>query len=277
MGHRFRIYNLAIRSLRLVAVLLAMKIAIHTTRMEFLETNTLTGSAIAGAIFICGFLLSGLVADFKEADRIPAEIRASLENILEEASMLSKRVRRYSPTSVIEKSRDIVRQFVEGVSHGSGHADLFLCLSTVGSLGSEIATMERIGLAANAAVRLKNEQGSMRRHILRALHIQRTSFIPSSKVLAESIVALVILLLLFVRTEGSPESVLLFGFICYMFIYLTSLIRELDQPFREGDASLDDVSLYLLHDLERRLTTELTQVRRHRRSGQRRLTLPKTA
>jgi hypothetical protein len=36
---------------------------------------------IGGAIFIIGFLLSGILADYKEAERIPAEIRTAMEAI----------------------------------------------------------------------------------------------------------------------------------------------------------------------------------------------------
>lgn len=55
--------------------------AIHYCGFEFLELNRLLTSSIGGAIFIIGFLLSSILADYKEAGRIPADIRTAIEAI----------------------------------------------------------------------------------------------------------------------------------------------------------------------------------------------------
>ena len=57
-----------------VLVLGCVKIGVHYFGFEFLELNALLTSGIGGAIFIIGFLLSSVLADYKEAERIPAAI-----------------------------------------------------------------------------------------------------------------------------------------------------------------------------------------------------------
>src|SRR6266404_4257680 len=59
-------------------------------------------------------------------------------------------------------------------------------------------------------------------------------------------------MLLFLKTAGSPESALMFGFICYLFLYALYLIQLLEQPFlRLGS---EPVKLGLLRFCGRRYT-----------------------
>ena len=254
LKHRFLVpFNVAITTLFYVFILIIVKFFVHKFKLEFLLINTLTGSAIAGGTFICSFLLSGLIADYKEAEKMPSEIRASLENILEEAKLFKRNKPIFDFEETKKTIKQIVQFFFEGVGHKQNHVDLVPCLQAIDSLSNNFQHMEKVGLLPNYLVRLKTEQGNVRKNILRVLHIQKTQFLPSAYILAESIVALLVFVLLFIKTEGSPESMLLFGFISYMFIYITRLIRTIEQPFREGDSSLDDVSLFLLHDFEKKI------------------------
>jgi len=54
--------------------------------------------------------------------------------------------------------------------------------------------------------------------------------------------------LLFLKTTGAWESMLILIFVGYMFIYALVLIGHLDQPFREGEGTVDDVSLFQLRE-----------------------------
>jgi hypothetical protein len=75
---RFRLFLTVIA---VVLVLSVIKAAVHWLGLEFLSLNSLFTSAIAGAIFIIGFLLSSVLADYKEAERMPTDIRVALEAI----------------------------------------------------------------------------------------------------------------------------------------------------------------------------------------------------
>src|SRR3954465_6899310 len=79
-----------------VVVLGGVKTAVHYFNLELLQLNALLTSGIGGAIFIIGFILSGILADYKEAERIPAEIRTAMEAINGDLPYL----RRRSPSSM---------------------------------------------------------------------------------------------------------------------------------------------------------------------------------
>ena len=112
-------------------------------------------------------------------------------------------------------------------------------------------------MAANFVVRLRTNQDVIRRALLRIYTIQRVEFVPSVHVLVQTLVGSIVLLLLLLKTEGDPASALLFGFITYMFVYVLYLVRLLEQPFAKGHGSVDDVSFFLLDELERNLRRAL--------------------
>lgn len=116
-----------------------------------------------------------------------------------------------------------------------------------------------MGMAANFVVRLRSTQDVLRRAMLRIYQIQRVEFVPSVHVLVQTLVFSIVVLMLFLKTEGDPASAILFGFISYMFIYALYLVRLLEQPFAKGDGSIDDVSFFLLDELEANLHSSMNE------------------
>lgn len=236
-----------------VGVLIAIKLGLHTAGFEFLTVNTLFSSAIGGVVFIVGFLLAGVITDYKEAERFPAEMRASLESIVEEGRVFQLTKNEFDQKKMRANATEVVQNFFRGISHKGNHNDLQPCLHSIDSFSNLFLEMEKLGMPPNYVTRLKTEQANLRRIILRIYHIQRTQFIPSAHFLAVSLVGLVILLMLFIKTEGTPESTVIFAVISYLFIYVARLIQIIEKPFREGHQSQDDVSLFLLHEFEKKI------------------------
>ena len=89
--------------------------------------------------------------------------------------------------------------------------------------------------------------------------------------------ASVIFLLLFLETEGSPESALMFGFVSYMFVYALYLIKLLEKPFRKGHDTLDDVSLFLLREFDMKISELCTHLPESARSTPQKVLAPQQA
>lgn len=236
-----------------VALLSALKVAIHWMGLEFLTLNTLLTSGIGGAIFIIGFLLSSVLSDYKEADRIPTDIRVALEAIHGDVTSFAAINQKIDLNACRVILKSIVRLIRQGLHHSDGHSNLRPVLKEIDGLAVVFVQLEQIGIPANYIVRLRTAQDSLRRSVLRIYHIQKVQFVPSVHVLVQTLVASIILLLLFLKTEGSPESALMFGFICYLFVYALYLIQLLEQPFLKGHNTFDDVSLFLLTEFLEKL------------------------
>lgn len=249
----YKKFKIGLWTLAIVALLIAAKFFIHAWGLEFFSLNALFTSAIAGAIFIMGFLLAGIMSDYKEAEKVPAEMRSSLENIWEEAKFFSREKKQFDLKKLRENLISVIRSFFTGLGHEGDHYKLEPCVASVNELSESLYVMEKLGMPPNFIVRLEGEQAALRRSVLRVYYIQRTQFLPSAHILAESLAFGIIFLLLFMKTEGSPESVVLFGFISYLFLYIRHLIITINKPFRQGDNTMDDVSLFLLREFESKL------------------------
>lgn len=237
----------------IVLVLGGIKAAVHYFGLEFLELNTLLTSGIGGAIFIIGFLMSSILADYKEAERIPADLRTSIEGIdgdLESFAVTNPDFDLLSCRRILVAIIDKLRR---GLDHAKDHKDIPPVLEEISKLTPIFGRLETMGMAANFVVRLRTTQDVVRRAVLRIYQIQRVEFVPSVHVLVQTLVMAIVLMVLFLKTEGDPASAIMFGFISYMFVYALYLVRLLEQPFAKGHGSVDDVSLFLLDELETKL------------------------
>lgn len=249
-------FGLFLTVISFVVVLGLAKLAIHSLKLEFLNLNALFTSVIAGAVFIIGFLLSAILADYKEAERLPSDLRTSLEAIHDDCTAFARRNSDFDPSTV----RSILLHIVECLPSkltASGERSLHRVISHIDELTEQFFLLEGLGMPPNYVVRLRTEQSAIRRALFRMYYMQRIQFVPSVHVLVQSLVIAVVSLLLFLKTEGSPESALIFGAISYMFVYVLYLAATLEQPFKKGRHSLDDVSLFLLREFERKLRKAL--------------------
>ena len=253
-----------------VLALGCVKVAVHFYGLEILELNSLLTSGIGGAIFIIGFLLSSVLADYKEAERIPADIRTSIEAIdgaLESFALINAEFDLAGCRRILLATIDKLRS---GLGHARDHKDIPPVLAEIGKLTPIFGQLERMGMTANFVVRLRTTQGVLRRSMVRVYQIQRVEFVPSVHVLVQTLVFSIVAMMLFLKTEGDPASAILFGFISYMFVYALYLVRLLEQPFAKGHGSVDDVSFFLLDELEAGLRSSMNeQASLHRASNPR--------
>lgn len=190
------------------------------------------------------------MADYKEAERIPAEVRTAMEAINGDLTCFAE----MKPEFDLGECRRILVHIIDllksGLGHANGHTNIPPVLGEIDRLTPILGSLEDMGMASNFIVRLRTAQDTLRRNILRIYHIQKVQFVPSVHILVQTLVLAIVLMMLFLKTEGAPESAIMFGFISYMFVYALYLVRLLEQPFAKEHASFDDVSLFLLNEFE---------------------------
>jgi hypothetical protein len=233
----------------MVAAIVVVKLVFDALSWEFIALSPLYTSILGGSIFVIGILVAGVLADYKESERMPAELTSALETLHEDA-----RVAQLSyPEFDLADHRRRLRVVVETMMHDLTEQDGRSCLDAINDLSPPIRALEELGLPANYIVRLRSEQSTIRRIILRLYHVQRTQFVPSGYQFVRSIVALVIVGLLFMDIEPERDAVLLLALISYFFLFMIKLLDVLDTPFRPDRRSRDDVSLFLLREFAARM------------------------
>lgn len=236
-----------------VLFLIIIKFFINRFGFEFIALNTLMGSVISSGVFITGFLLSGVFSDYKEVEKIPAELRSSLESILGEGNALNRKDPSFDNNKIKQIVQKFIVEFEEGLSDVNNHSHMEHALEAINELDLVFDDMEARGVPPNYMTRIKSEQSLLRKTLLRVYHIQKTKFIPSVSVLVKFIVSSIILLLLFTTIERYT-GIIQFGLLSYLLIYIMRLIHILEKPFRKGkDDTCDDVSIFLLRELNNQL------------------------
>jgi len=236
------------RTLPLVAAIVALKIILEQLGWEFITISPLHTSIIAGAIFIIGLILAGTVGDYKESERLPTELAAALETIYREGAYVKKQHPTFRLDSLTDTIASIPHDLREDLVHGSENT-----IERVEQLSASFLEMERLGVAPNYIARLKQEQATIVRNLMRVAYIQRISFLPSAYTLVETIIGLLIVFLLFTRVSTALTDTILLGFISLIFIYILGLLKLLGTPFRSSKQGVDDVSLYQIDRIHERM------------------------
>lgn len=218
---------LTFRVFPLVVVAVAVKSALFFFNFSFFELNGYFSTLVAANVFLLGFLISGVLPDYKESEKLPADIAASLDVLFDEcrALYLDKKVR--EARDIILHTRELSlmldRWFHERLSTSEvmknirAYAELFTALEP--------------HTQANFLVRLKQEVSSMRRMILRIRNIRTIHFTGTAYAVAELFTILVVCSVLVVEAGSFIESLFITGLITYVLAYMLFLIRDLDNPF----------------------------------------------
>jgi prevent-host-death family protein len=232
------------------AIVVAAKVAVHAVGWEVISLNALFTGIIAANVFLMGFLLSGVLSDYKESERLPGEVSASLENIAQEVMGIALARPDIDPRPSLRR----VSQLSEDIlSYLFKKLDIAGLLESVNDLTVQFAGLDP-STQATWIARLKQEQSNLRRSLIRINTIRETSFVSTGYLLADIITILLCTGLVLTQLDPFYESLLFSSVIAYLMVFLLLLIRDLDNPFGyyEG-ASSADVSLDPLRDTAARL------------------------
>jgi predicted membrane chloride channel (bestrophin family) len=234
-------HRLLLRVVAVVVLLMGAKIAVHYLGAEIITINPLFTGIIAANVFLMGFLLSGVIADYKESEKLPGELGACLENMAQEVvgMKLSKPEAVVGPAlvSFSQMSKDIHDWFYKKL-------DTEALLDRVNGLTTTFAMLEP-WTQASYLTRLKTEQSTLRRNLVRIEVIRETNFVAAGYMLAYVITGLLCLGLVLAQMDPFHESLTFTGVIAYLLVFLLMLIRDLDNPFgfyerfSGADVSLD--------------------------------------
>lgn len=230
---------LLVRTLPWVVALVAVKVLVERLGWEFVGVSPLHASVVAGAFFIIALMLSGLMSDYKESERVPTEIASSLESIYREGAYLAELYPQLDLDRIARTLAAVPHSLRDDLVQGTQST-----IATVEQLTESFLEMDRLGVPPNYITRLKQEQANVVRNLLRVSYVQRIDFLPSAFTLVESIVGLLLAMLIFTQIDTRITDLVIVAFIAFIFLYMLQLLRLLDRPFREAAAGVDDISLF---------------------------------
>ena len=233
-----------------VAIVLS-KLLTHYFGLEFLTLNSLFTAIISANVFLIGFLISGVLADYKESEKLPGDLASSLETMADEGIIIyknkkSQEARRFLFT-LLQFSKDLLDWFYKKEKTENLMRKLL-------SLNEYFSSFEG-QTQANFIARLKQEQNLVRKMINRIHTIRETSFLGTGYAIAEIITFILVIGLIFVKIDPFYESIFFVSFVSFILIYMIYFIKDLDNPFgySDKDSLVEEVSLKPITDGQKRL------------------------
>ncbi len=257
-GLRTRDFRLAVRVLPVAVGAILVKLAVDQLGWDRVELNTLHSGLLAANVFLIGFLLAGTLSDYKESERLPAELAGRAETIADECQIL---YRDTAAPAALDGLRQ-VKLFVVAVDDWlHGRATVDAPLECIEELNWSFLAFQPL-TQPNFIVRLKQEQSALRLLVFRINTIKETSFVGAGYVIAAVSSVLLVIALVFAQIAQLGAELFLLGSIAYLFSYMILLIKDLDDPFdydSSGRRGSVEVSLAPIEYANRRLDRELLE------------------
>ncbi len=238
-----------------VAAVIGAKLAVHRLDLEIIPLNAIFSALIGANVFLIGFLISGVLADFKESEKLPGEISSIVLTMVDEIAFVRLKTRddRFAGER-LGKARDLIVCILKWIHKEVKTRQLMLLIE---GLSAEFALLEK-HTPPNYVARLKQEQNNLRKIVTRIHTIRETDFIFSGYFIASTTTILLIVGMIFLRIEPFYESLFFVGLVTYLLLFLLRLIRDLDNPFGHYErTSFEDVSLKPIHDAIARIEEQI--------------------
>ncbi len=248
MGH-----SLAMRVLPFVCLVIVLKIAAHCIGLEFLSLSPLFSGIIAANVFLMGFLISGVLSDYKESEKLPGELVVSIQAIRDEAHGILKAKQAEEARVCLAYTGTLVEAILDWFHKKRPKQEV---LGLIRGLSDYYTAFEPL-TAPPFIARLKQEQTSLRRMIIRCDVIRETDFVTSGYIIAELTTILLCIGLIVTQFTQFHESMFFVFVISFFLLYLLALIRSLDNPFDYSEkGSFENVELTPLEELAAEIRAE---------------------
>ena len=215
------------------------------------------GVVLTGGVFLLGFMLTGTLADYKESERLPAELSCALEAIEELLALAAIHKSKIDVTAQRRLVLEVTNAIQDRLLRKMDQQELYARLSRL-NLGTGA---RRSGASMLLSGRLLGEMHNLRRLVTRIDVISRTSFLASGYALLETLVVAVIGLVLAARCKSPVTTYTLVTFVSMIFVYMLRLIRDVDDPFEyssDGTTSgAAEVDLFPLREYQARLAQRI--------------------
>ncbi len=249
---RLQRIKLLLRVFSLVALIAAAKVAVHRFGWEVIQLNPLFTTLVASTVFLLGFLLNGVLADYKESEKLPAELATGLEVLSLEIKAISIQYPDSDGYFAVNEITYFAETIVEWLLNRVSTSDLLKHYYPCHRAVVKAAILLKSDPPLKA--RLLGEMAAILKLVNRIETIRETSFVKLVYWLAYAAIGLLCGGLILMANTRLHEAIFFIVVISLMMIFLISLIGDLDNPFGYGDPmSAEDISLDVLTSAVKRM------------------------
>jgi uncharacterized membrane protein len=234
-------WGLIIKAFIIILPLVGLKAIFHFFNLEIIAVGPVITALVAGVFFVIAIILSGVLSDYKESEKIPGELAASIEALYKDTRLIGN-------SEAVNEMLKHVRELTHTITFNfqrKGSWKLSEVNSILDQIDDDIRSFAEKEVPTNLIIKLRNEVGSIKKLSNRVEVIKEVPFLPSGHAIAEFATAMALLILLILKIEPFYEGMVLTSVIATILVSVVLLIKDMDNPF-EGFATIDLGHLYKL-------------------------------
>ncbi|MFZ4589488.1 MAG: hypothetical protein ACOYN6_00695 [Ignavibacteria bacterium] len=242
-------WSIAFKIMPLVFLIAVLKFTAHQFGFEVMELNALFTSLVAGTIFLIGFLISGVLSDYKECEKLPSELSATMKSLLDDTYTIYKGKNSDTALKFIEFQKSFLNSLMDWFYKKERTTSI---LNKVSMMNHFFVELDKEGIMANYIIKMKTEQSSIRKMILRIDTTRDTEFVSSAYAIVQVMGLLIAFGMLIIEIGTFYSSLFFTLLVTFLISYMFLLIKDLDNPFdysSKGESGTE-ISLKPIHDLE---------------------------
>ncbi|MEI7483824.1 MAG: hypothetical protein WCK13_03855 [Ignavibacteriota bacterium] len=242
-------WSIAFKIMPLLILIAVLKFLAHKFGYEVMELNAIFTSLVAGTIFLIGFLISGVLSDYKESEKLPSELSATMKSLLDDTYTIYKGKNSDTALKFIEFQKSFLNSLMDWFYKKERTISI---LNKVSMMNDFFVELDKEGIQPNYIIKMKTEQSSIRKMILRIDTIRDTDFVSSAYAIVQVMGLLIAFGMLIIEIGSFYSSLFFTLLVTFLISYMFLLIKDLDNPFdysAKGESGTE-ISLKPVHDLE---------------------------
>ncbi|HNZ64281.1 MAG TPA: hypothetical protein PKJ10_00475 [Smithella sp.] len=240
-------WSVTVKVMPVIILVAILKFLSHQFGWEIMELNALFTSLVAGTIFLIGFLITGVLSDYKESEKIPSELASSFKALSDDTCTIYHGRNSAAARPFMDFQKAFIHSLLDWFYRKERTKSL---LDKISMMNQFLIELDKEGVPAPYIVKMKNDQNNIRKMIMRIDTVRDTSFISSAYAIVEAMGFLVAIGLIVMKIEPFYASLFFTLLVTFLIAYMVLLIKDLDNPFdySEKGESGTEISLKPLRD-----------------------------
>lgn len=237
-----RRWSLLLKTMPFILMILIIKYCIAILGYDFLQFSALFTAIISANIFLISFLISGVLSDYKESEKIPSDMASAIISLADEGMIIAQdKTKENEAKEYLKHILAINQAYLDWFHQKKTTLKIIDHLSLLNIYFHNLSSY----IAPPSLARLKQEQNTLRKLLNRADTIRETSFLGTGYAIVETISFILIITILFIQFNPIYEGLIFTAFVSLILIYMIFFIKDLDNPFgySKDEILTEEVSL----------------------------------
>lgn len=215
-------WALTVKVLLLVVIPgLIIQYYVRSQGLNILDMNIIIASLLTGAVFLIGFMLAGILQDFKESEQLLNNVANCVLAVQDHNRIEPNKKKRKAMLEQLVSTAHTIKQWLQQ------EVGVEVVYDKMTEWNDYFAKFD----IDNCASWMEENQKTLRQNIMRIDVIKNTMFIKAGYTIMEIISAAVIVLILFSQTDTFILGAATYAASSFTLVYMILLIRDMDDPF----------------------------------------------